>query len=179
MDFKSTIMDSDSIKRVLVRISHEIVEKNNGLNDVVFLGIKSRGVPIANRLKENIKKSYSENIPVGILDTTNFRDDLKIKNISKKKDESIIDFDINNKIIVLVDDVLYTGRTIRAAIEAVFSLGRPKKIELAILVDRGHRELPIRPDFIGKNIPTSRNEEILVKLNEIDNEENVSLYSIN
>lgn len=176
MQLKATIMEEDAIKRALIRMSHEIVEKNNGLENVVFLGIKSRGVPIANRLKENIKKSYGEDIPVGVLDTTNFRDDLALKNISKKNDESKIDFDINNKIVILVDDVLFTGRTIRAAIEAVFSYGRPQKIELAILVDRGHRELPIRPDFIGKNIPTSKQEEILVKINEIDKEEKVSLY---
>lgn len=179
MQLKATVMDENSIKRALIRMSHEIVEKNNGLNDVVFLGIKSRGVPIANRLMLNIKNSYNEEIPVGILDTTNFRDDLELKKISKKNDESVIKFDINNKIVILVDDVLFTGRTIRSAIEAVFNLGRPKKIELAILIDRGHRELPIRPDFIGKNIPTSKSEEILVKINEIDNEENVSLYSLN
>lgn len=160
--------------RALTRLSHEIVEKNGGVENVVLIGIKTRGVPLAYRVAEKIKKAYDIALPVGILDTSLYRDDRE-NSTSNMVDETNIPFEVANKNVVLVDDVLYTGRTVRAAIEAIIKLGRPSIIELAVMVDRGHRELPIRPDFIGKNVPTSKLENIKVNLMEIDGEDSVLL----
>ncbi|MDE6565504.1 MAG: bifunctional pyr operon transcriptional regulator/uracil phosphoribosyltransferase PyrR [Clostridia bacterium] len=174
MGIKAKLMDSGAMDRALTRLSHEIVEKNGGTDNVVLIGIKTRGVPLATRVADKIKKAYDVSIPVGVLDTSLYRDDRE--NIaSKDQDDTNIPFEVALKNVVIVDDVLYTGRTVRAAIEAIIKLGRPSIIELAVMVDRGHRELPIRPDFIGKNVPTSKIENIQVNLTEIDGEDSVLL----
>ena len=178
MEFKSEIMDESAVKRALIRISHEIIEKNKGTDNIVFLGIKTRGVPLAKIISANIEKFEGKQIHVGELDINHYRDDLSEAHILPEVAESNIPFDIANKDIILVDDVLFTGRTVRAAIEAIFSLGRPSSIQLAILVDRGHRELPIRADYVGKNVPTSANELISVTLSSCDEKTAVNLYSI-
>ncbi len=174
MSIKAKLMDNGAMDRALTRLSHEIVEKNGGVENVVLIGIKTRGVPLAYRVAEKIKKAYDIALPVGILDTSLYRDDRE-NSTSNMVDETNIPFEVANKNVVLVDDVLYTGRTVRAAIEAIIKLGRPSIIELAVMVDRGHRELPIRPDFIGKNVPTSKLENIKVNLMEIDGEDSVLL----
>ena len=164
MEFKSEIMDETAVNRALARIAHEIVEKNKGTDNIVFLGIKTRGVPIAQKIADNISKFEGVSLEVGELDINHYRDDLSEAHILPEVAESNIPFDIANKDIILVDDVLFTGRTVRAAIEAIFELGRPSSIQLAILVDRGHRELPFRADYVGKNVPTSTNELISVSI---------------
>ena len=174
MGIKAKLMDSGAMDRALTRLSHEIVEKNGGTENVVLIGIKTRGVPLAVRVADKIKRAYDVTIPVGVLDTSLYRDDRE-NTFDKKQDDTNIPFEVALKNVVLVDDVLYTGRTVRAAIEAIIKLGRPSIIELAVLVDRGHRELPIRPDFIGKNVPTSKIENIQVNLTEIDGEDSVLL----
>ncbi len=174
MSIKAKLMDNGAMDRALTRLSHEIVEKNGGVENVVLIGIKTRGVPLAYRVAEKIKKAYDIALPVGILDTSLYRDDRE-NSTNNMVDETNIPFEVANKNVVLVDDVLYTGRTVRAAIEAIIKLGRPGIIELAVMVDRGHRELPIRPDFIGKNVPTSKLENIKVNLMEIDGEDSVLL----
>lgn len=168
-------MDEVKIKRSITRISHEIIEKNKGGQDIVLVGIKRRGVPIAKRIAENIKNFEGIDIPVGILDISLYRDDLSELSQDPIVKNNKLDIDIKDKKIILVDDVIYTGRTVRAAIQAIFDNGRPGKIQLAVLVDRGHRELPIRPDYVGKNIPTSLSEAILVELNEIDANDSVKI----
>ncbi|MHB8033377.1 bifunctional pyr operon transcriptional regulator/uracil phosphoribosyltransferase [Clostridium botulinum] len=175
MNLKAVIMDEVKIKRSITRISHEIIEKNKGGQDVVLVGIKRRGVPIAKRIAENIKNFEDIDIPVGILDISLYRDDLSELSEDPIVKNNKLDVDIKDKKIILVDDVIYTGRTVRAAIQAIFDNGRPGKIQLAVLVDRGHRELPIRPDYVGKNIPTSLSEAILVELNEIDGNDSVKI----
>lgn len=178
MIIKAKLMDEGAMDRALTRLSHEIVEKNSGVDNVVLIGIKTRGVPLAYRVASKIKKAYDVVIPVGLLDTSLYRDDRE--NIQNKKDDNTqIGFEVAGKNVVLVDDVLYTGRTVRAAIEAIIKLGRPSVIELAVMVDRGHRELPIRPDFVGKNVPTSKAENIKVNLIEIDGEDSVLLLDNN
>lgn len=165
---KSVIMDESAIRRAVVRISHEIGERNKGFSDVVLIGIRSRGVPFANRLAQEIKKIDNVEVPVGVLDITLYRDDLSTLAYQPIVHGTEINFLIDDKILVLVDDVLYTGRTIRAAMDAIIDIGRPQAIQLAALIDRGHRELPIRADFVGKNVPTSKTEIISVFFNEID-----------
>jgi len=168
LDIKAELMDEKAIERALIRISHEIVEKNKGIEDIVLVGIKTRGVPLAKRIAKYISHIEDKIPPVGSLDITLYRDDLTTdleQPVVKKKD---IGVDIIGKIVVLVDDVIYTGRTIRAAMDAIIDLGRPKAIQLAELIDRGHRELPIKPDYVGKNVPTSKNEIIHVMLEETD-----------
>lgn len=165
---KSVIMDESAIRRALVRISHEIGERNKGFSDIILVGIRSRGVPLANRLAQEIKKIDNLDVPVGVLDITLYRDDLSTLSYHPIVHGTEIEFSIDGKILVLVDDVLYTGRTIRAAMDAIIDIGRPKAIQLAVLIDRGHRELPIRADFVGKNVPTSKNEIISVFMSEID-----------
>lgn len=177
MNFKSEIMDEAAVNRALARIAHEIIEKNKGTDNIVFLGIKTRGVPIAKKIAENILKFEGVLPEVGELDINHYRDDLSEAHILPEVTESNIPFDIAKKDIILVDDVLFTGRTVRAAIEAIFALGRPSSIQLAILVDRGHRELPFRADFVGKNVPTSTNEMISVCLEGYDDITSVKLYS--
>ncbi|MFV3011621.1 bifunctional pyr operon transcriptional regulator/uracil phosphoribosyltransferase PyrR [Clostridium botulinum] len=175
MNLKAIIMDEVKIKRSITRISHEIIEKNKGGQDIVLVGIKRRGVPIAKRIAENIKNFEGIDIPVGTLDISLYRDDLSELSQDPIVKNNKLDVDIKDKKIILVDDVIYTGRTVRAAIQAIFDNGRPGKIQLAVLVDRGHRELPIRPDYVGKNIPTSLSEAILVELNEIDSNDSVKI----
>ncbi len=178
MNFKSVLMDESAVSRALIRISHEIIERNKGIDNIVFIGIKTRGVPIAETISENINKFEGCKPLVGELDINHYRDDLTEAHIMPEVTKPLLPFDVTGKDIVLVDDVLFTGRTVRAAIEAIFSLGRPSSIQLAILVDRGHRELPIRADYVGKNVPTSANELISVMLNQTDGQTSVNLYSI-
>lgn len=166
-------MDEEKIRRALVRIAHEIVEKNKGTDNLALIGIRRRGVPLAERLARIIKEIEGATLPVGILDITLYRDDLTTLAQQPEVHKTEVNFSVINKTIVLVDDVLYTGRTVRAALDAIIDLGRPKSIQLAILVDRGHRELPIRADYVGKNVPTSKREIIEVRLKEIDGKEEV------
>lgn len=172
---KAKLMDEQAIARAITRISHEIIEKNKGIDDVVLVGIKTRGVPIANRICKKIEQIEGKIVNTGELDITLYRDDLKKVNIDPILNGSNIEFDINDKIVILVDDVLYTGRTVRSALDAVIDLARPRSIQLAVLVDRGHRELPITANYVGKNVPTSKNEIISVRLSEIDNEDSVTI----
>ena len=172
---KVQIMDEKTLKRTMMRLSYEIVEKNEDLSDIVLVGIKTRGIPLARMLQDNIYKNTQILLPLGSLDISFYRDDLEKVNPNPKVSKSDLPFDINEKKVILVDDVLFTGRTVRAAIDALFDLGRPSKVSLAILIDRGHRELPIRPDYIGKNIPTSLNEVVAVNLEETDGYYNVEI----
>lgn len=162
------ILDKETLARTLMRIAHEALEKNKGAGDLCIVGIRKRGAHIAARLAGYIKKIGGAEIPLGILDVTLYRDDLGLAEFQPAVHKTEINFDITDKNIVLVDDVLFTGRTIRAALDALIDLGRPKTIQLAVLVDRGHRELPIRPDYVGKNIPTSQKESVEVRLEETD-----------
>ncbi|MFA5200168.1 MAG: bifunctional pyr operon transcriptional regulator/uracil phosphoribosyltransferase PyrR [Candidatus Omnitrophota bacterium] len=168
MKEKVKILDQEGINRVITRIAHEIIEKNKGIYGLCIVGIRNRGVYIARRIAEAIKKIEGIDIPTGALDITLYRDDLALASGQPLVRKTEIDFDINDKNLVLVDDVLYTGRTIRAALDALIDFGRPKTIQLAVLVDRGHRELPIRADFVGKNIPTSNKESVEVRLQDAD-----------
>ncbi|OQB24568.1 MAG: Bifunctional protein PyrR [Firmicutes bacterium ADurb.Bin182] len=176
MKFKAEIADEDKIRRTLVRIAYQIIEKNHGVNDVCLIGIKTRGVPLAKRISENIKVSEDIDVQTGELDITLYRDDLAETRPEPSVNSTNIPFPVKNKNIVLVDDVIFTGRTARAAMDAVMRLGRAKTIQLAALVDRGHRELPIRADFVGMNIPTSKNEVVCVHLFETDKETNIQLF---
>lgn len=175
MQIKAEVMDRGAMSRALMRMAHQIVERNNGTEDVCLVGILRRGVPLSRMIAENIEKIDGMRVPVGYLDVTFYRDDLSRVGDMPRVGEGSIDFDVTGKKIVLVDDVIYTGRTARAAIEAIFSCGRPAEIQLAALIDRGHRELPIRPDFVGKNIPTSRCEVISVMTDEIDGDMRVCI----
>lgn len=170
---KARIMDSDGIRRVITRIAHEIIERNKGTGDLVLIGIRRRGVPLARRLAERIRKIEGGMVPVGALDITLYRDDLTTMGHQPVVRQTEVGFTIEGKRVVLVDDVLFTGRTIRAALDALIDLGRPRSIQLAALVDRGHRELPIRADYVGKNVPTSRREEVAVRLSETDDNDEV------
>ncbi|WP_394217185.1 bifunctional pyr operon transcriptional regulator/uracil phosphoribosyltransferase PyrR [Halobacillus trueperi] len=178
MNPKATVLDDAAIRRALTRISHEIIEKNKGIEDLVLVGIKTRGVPIAQRLKEKIQEIEGADLPDGELDITLYRDDLTPKENGAEPllKETNITADIDGKKVILVDDVLYTGRTVRAAMDALIDHGRPKEIQLAVLVDRGHRELPIRADYVGKNVPTSQEEIITVTLSETDEADEVKIY---
>lgn len=164
---KAVLMDEKAIGRATTRIANEIIERNKGVKEVVLVGIKTRGVPFAKRLADKIFEIEEIQVPVDILDITLYRDDLSEINYLPSINEEFIG-DINNKIVILVDDVIYTGRTVRAALEALIKRGRPNKVQLAVLVDRGHRELPIRPDYIGKNVPTAKSEVIGVEFIEVD-----------
>ncbi|OIO40074.1 MAG: bifunctional pyr operon transcriptional regulator/uracil phosphoribosyltransferase [Candidatus Omnitrophica bacterium CG1_02_49_10] len=165
---KAKILDKENIDRVITRIAHEIVEKNKGAGSLALIGIEKRGVNLARRINGKIKEISGDEVPLGVLDITLYRDDLMGSGEQPTIRKTEIDFDITDKDIVLVDDVLYTGRTIRAAMDALIDLGRPKRIQLAVLIDRGHRELPIRPDYIGKNLPTANDESVQVRLEETD-----------
>ena len=178
MHQKAQIMDENAMKRALMRLSHEIVEKNKGAANLVFVGIRRRGEPIAELVRENIAVIEGIRVPCGSIDIKFYRDDLSTVAESPEIRKASLPFDVNGRDVVLFDDVLYTGRTARAAIEAVFSCGRPKTIQLAILVDRGHRELPIRADYVGKNLPTSRSELVEVRLPEFDGETGVFLMDL-
>ena len=168
MKEKAKILDQEAINRALMRIAHEILEKNKGTNALCLVGIRNRGVYLAKRLSECIKKIENMDVPVGALDITLYRDDLTLVAAQPVVHKTEIDFDISDKNLVLVDDVLFTGRTIRAAFDALIDFGRPKSIQLAVLIDRGHRELPIRADYAGKNIPTAQKETVEVRMEEAD-----------
>lgn len=172
---KTRIMDETEINRALARMTHEILEQNRGTENICLLGVKTRGIPLAARLAKNIEKFEGVSLPIGRLDITLHRDDLTEEEKKARQAECHFPCDITGKTVIIADDVLYTGRTVRAAIEAVFAVGRPQSIRLAVLIDRGHRELPIRPDYIGKNVPTSKNEKIAVYLEECDSENGVYL----
>ncbi len=169
---KTVIMDNNGINRAITRLAHEIIERNKGIDDIILVGIRTRGIPFANRILKKIKEIEGKNVPVLTLDITLYRDDL-----TEVSQDPIInkefDYDITNKIVVLIDDVLYTGRTVRAALDALVDKGRPDKVQLGVLIDRGHREFPIRPDFVGKNVPTSVEELVKVRFEEIDDESEV------
>jgi len=175
---KTSIMDADGIRRALIRIAHEITEKNKGVENVAIVGIRTRGVPLAARIAEEVKKIEGVAVPTGSLDITLYRDDLTTMGYNPVIHGTEIDFNVTGKNIVLVDDVLYTGRTIRAALDALIDMGRPNSIQLAVLIDRGHRELPIRADYAGKNVPTSRKEIIEVTLEEEGKTDEVILGEI-
>lgn len=175
---KAKIMDTVAVSRALARISHEIVERNQGLGDVILLGVKRRGLPLARMLADNMQRFWGAEVPVGELDVTARRDDISEDEKRLKAGKSVLPCDINGKTVIVVDDVLYTGRTARAAIETVFSFGRPKQLQLVVLVDRGHRELPLRPDYVGKNVPTSQSEKILFDADESGSQMSVFICDI-
>ena len=176
MKFKTNILDENAIKRTTIRLSHEIIERNKGAENLALIGIKTRGIPFAQRIANGILSVEGVKVPVGKLDITLYRDDLSTFSVLPTVNETLVDFDVNGKTVILCDDVIFTGRTARAAIDALLKLGRPKSIQLAIMVDRGHRELPIRPDFVGKNLPTSLAEVVCVKFTETDGVTAVDLY---
>jgi len=169
----SRLMDEDEVRRAVTRIAHEIVERNKGASDTVLVGIAARGDDLARRLAAEIERIDGTAVPVGALDITFYRDDIGMRAAAPEVHETRIDFDINARTVVLVDDVLFTGRTIRAALDALVDFGRPTAIQLAVLVDRGHRELPIRADFVGKNVPTRKDEDVRVALREVDGQDAV------
>lgn len=172
---KNVLLDAEAIRRAIVRISHEIIERNKGVEDVVLVGIHTLGVPMAERLAAAIEKIENVKVPVGMLDITMYRDDLSTLDYNPVVHGTEIDSDLTGKTVILVDDVLFTGRTIRAAMDALIDMGRPKAIQLAVLIDRGHRELPIRADFAGKNVPTSKKEVVNVQLDEHDGVDEVAI----
>lgn len=172
---KTVLMDADGVRRALTRIAHEIVEKNNGVENVVIVGIRTRGVPLAERIAGEIERIEAVRPPVGVLDITLYRDDLSTMAYQPVVRPTEMPVDISGKTIVLIDDVLFTGRTIRAALDALIDMGRPHAIQLGVLIDRGHRELPIRADYVGKNVPTAVRETVSVQLAEMDGEERVVL----
>ena len=176
MKLKAHIMDEAALNRALVRMSHEILEKNKGTNDLCLVGIRRRGVPLAEKIRDNILAIEQKSVPCGSIDISFYRDDMEKRSPAPVVENKGLGFEVENKTVVIVDDVLYTGRTVRAAIEAIFSLGRPAAIKLAILIDRGRRELPIRADFAGKSIPTSRNEFVRVAIPPYDEDAGVFLY---
>jgi len=175
---KAQILDKEGIRRSLTRIAHEIIERNKGTDNLTLVGIRRRGVPLAERLAERIKDIEGRLVPVGTLDITLYRDDLTTLAYQPLVRSTEILFSVSGKTVVLVDDVIFTGRTIRAALDALIDLGRPRVIQLAVLIDRGHRELPIRADYVGKNVPTSGKEEVSVRLAEIDGEERVLILTL-
>ncbi len=178
MDIKSKIVDSQGLNRILTRIAHEILERNKGSNNLVLMGMRTRGEFLAKKIFQKIKDIENIELPFGVLDVTLYRDDFRTRLKQPEVSVSNITFDINGKDIILIDDVLYTGRTVRSALNAIMDMGRPNSIQLFVLIDRGHRELPIRADYVGKNIPTSQNEEIKVKMEEFDGEDAIYLVNV-
>ncbi len=178
MQTKSQIMDKAQMERSLQRMAHEIIEQNRGLEKIRLVGIRSRGVPIAERLSAYLKLISNQEVPVGILDITLYRDDLSTISHQPVIKGSQLNFELDDAIVVLVDDVLYTGRTVRAAIDALMDFGRPRQIQLAVLIDRGHRELPLKADYVGKNVPTSKEEIIKVSLEDTDGEDSVKIVLV-
>lgn len=178
MNQKALVLDEQAINRALTRIAHQIIEKNKGIEECVLVGIRTRGIYLAKRLASRIEEIEGNPIPVGEIDITLYRDDLtkKTENQEPLVKGSDIPVDISDKIVILVDDVLYTGRTVRAGLDALMDFGRPAAIQLAVLVDRGHRELPVRADYVGKNVPTSSDEKIVVELVEVDKIDQVSIF---
>ncbi|BEU87346.1 bifunctional pyr operon transcriptional regulator/uracil phosphoribosyltransferase PyrR [Selenomonas sp. TAMA-11512] len=175
---KTVILDGDGIRRALTRIAHEIVEKNKGVENIVLVGIRTRGIPLSERIADEIQGIEGVRPPLGVLDITLYRDDLSTLSYQPIVHPTELPVDISGKTIVLVDDVLFTGRTIRAALDALIDMGRPKSIQLAVLIDRGHRELPIRADFVGKNVPTATRESVSVFLSESDAEDKVVIREV-
>ena len=177
------LLDEESIRRTLSRIAHEIIERNDDLDTVALVGIHTRGVPIAQRIRKLVEERSGEELALGQLDITFHRDDVHVRaGQAPRRAQPVVrdtklDFDLEGRTVILVDDVLYTGRTIRAAIDALFEYGRPERVQLAVLADRGHRELPIRPDYVGKNLPTTRGERVQVELMEVDEVDRVILVS--
>jgi len=178
MKAKAQVMDATALSRAMARITHEIIERNRGAADICLLGVKRRGAPLAAMLAENIKRFEGVDVPLGSLDITLHRDDMTEQEKRDAAAECHIPCDIRTKTVIIVDDVLYTGRTARAALEAVFAHDRPRAVQLAVLIDRGHRELPIRPDYVGKNVPTSHTEKVAVTLEEIDGSTGVFICDI-
>lgn len=174
---KADILDAQGIERALTRIAHEIIERNRGVQDVRLIGIQRRGVPLARRLAEIIERVEGVRVPVGVLDITLYRDDLSLLSEQPVINSTDVPFVVSGKALVMVDDVLFTGRTARAAMDALCDMGRARSVQLAVLIDRGHRELPIRADYVGKNVPTARNELVSVCVNEIDGEQGVLLMT--
>ena len=172
---KAEIVDADGLRRAVTRIAHEIIEKNGGARDLVLVGIRRRGAPLASRIAAKIREFEGIEVPVGALDITLYRDDLQTIAHQPVVGATDIPVAIDGKVVVLVDDVLFTGRTARAALDELIDFGRPRAIQLAVIVDRGHREVPIRADYVGKNVPTSRREVIMVKVQEIDHHDGVSI----
>lgn len=176
MNLKANLLDEKAVRRSLVRISHEIIEKNKGVEELVLVGIKRRGYPLAERIAAHIESIEGINVPVGHVDITLYRDDIsQIKDVPKVNN-SDLGVNVKGKKVILVDDVLFTCRTVRAAIDAIIDSGRPQSIQLAVLIDRGHKELPVRADYVGKNIPTSKSEIIAVEIVEIDGVDSVKIY---
>jgi pyrimidine operon attenuation protein/uracil phosphoribosyltransferase len=171
---QKNLLGADDIRRAVARLAHEVVERNQGVKQLVLVGLRTRGVPLAHRLRRRIVEFEGAEVPLGELDITLYRDDVH-QHAPRRLRPTSIPVDISDKTVILVDDVLYTGRTIRAALDALIDLGRPRAIQLVCLVDRGHRELPIRPDYVGKNVPTSRHEKVAVRLEEIDGLDEVVL----
>ncbi|MFZ5433190.1 MAG: bifunctional pyr operon transcriptional regulator/uracil phosphoribosyltransferase PyrR [Calditrichota bacterium] len=180
MDYqvKAVLVDSAGFNRTITRLAHEIIERNRGTEALGFVGMQTRGVFLAQRLAAKVQEIEGSTLPVGVLDTTMYRDDYRTALKQPQVQITQIPFDLYDMNVVLVDDVLYTGRTVRAALDALMDFGRPRRIQLAVLVDRGHRELPIKPDFVGKNVPTSMNEEVRVRMTEIDQEDAVLLVEV-
>lgn len=178
MSDEKIILDEQSVNRALARIAHEITERNKGVENVVLIGVVTRGVPMAKILADNIAKFEGVEVPVGSIDISLYRDDITEKYDHPVVNGTSVDFDVKNKVVVLCDDVIFTGRTARAAMEATLAMGRPASIQLAVLVDRGHRELPIRADFVGKNMPTKLSEKVAVNFFSTDGEQNVKLASL-
>lgn len=178
MQTKSIIMDKAQIERTIHRMAHEIIEQNKGLEKIRLVGIRSRGVPLAERISNYLKVIENTEIPTGIIDITLYRDDLSTISHQPVIKGSSIDFEMEGAVVILVDDVLYTGRTVRAAIDALLDFGRPQQIQLAVLVDRGHRELPVKADYVGKNVPTSKEEIIKVSFEETDGEDSVKIVLV-
>lgn len=176
MEYKATLMSAEDIDRALKRIAHQIIEKNHGLESVCLIGIRTRGVPLAKRLQSHIEAIEGVKVPVGELDITLYRDDLSRIGEMPTVKGSNVDFSIEDMTVVLVDDVIYTARTARAAMEATVKLGRPARVQLCALIDRGHTEFPIRPNYVGKNVPTSVDEVVAVRLSETDDESSVKLF---
>jgi pyrimidine operon attenuation protein / uracil phosphoribosyltransferase len=180
MDYKtkSVLVDEAGFGRTIARLAHEIIERNRGTAKLAFIGMQTRGVFLARRLAAKVEEMEGTALPVGVLDTTMYRDDYRTALKQPNVQVTEIPFDLYDMNVVLVDDVLYTGRTVRAALDAIMDIGRPHRIQLAVFVDRGHRELPIKPDYIGKNVPTSINEEVRVRMKEIDQEDSVLLVEV-
>ncbi|HYF95754.1 MAG TPA: bifunctional pyr operon transcriptional regulator/uracil phosphoribosyltransferase PyrR [Symbiobacteriaceae bacterium] len=175
---KAMLMDANQMNRALSRIAHEIIERNKGTEGVALVGIRRRGIPLAQRLAAKLQEFEGREVPVGTLDITLYRDDLTELSAVPQVHRSEVKFKLPGTVVILVDDVLYTGRTVRAALDALLDIGRPAVIQLAVLIDRGHRELPIRADFVGKNVPTSRKEVVEVNLTEVDDEDFVAVYDL-
>lgn len=178
MKIRTKVADNEGLDRILTRIAHEILEKNKGSKNLVLMGMRTRGEFLAKRIQQKLKSIDGADIPFGVLDVTLYRDDFRTRIKQPEVSVSDITFDLNEKDIILIDDVLYTGRTVRSAMNAIMDLGRPSSIQLCILVDRGHRELPIRADYVGKNVPTSQNEEIKVRMKEVDEEDAIYLIEV-